>query len=55
MQSMPSRCHQFPPEVIGHAVWLYLPFTFSDRDVAELLPERSLDVSDLPPIVWTRG
>jgi putative transposase len=37
--------HQFPPEVIRHAVWLYGRFTLSYRDVEDLLPERGLDVS----------
>jgi transposase-like protein len=37
--------HQFPPVVIQHAVWLYLRFTLSYRDVEELLAERGLDIS----------
>ena len=37
--------HRFPPDVICHAVWLYLRFTLSYRDVEELLAERGLDVS----------
>jgi transposase-like protein len=37
--------HRFPPDVIRHAVWLYLRFTLSYRDVEELLAERGLDVS----------
>jgi transposase-like protein len=37
--------HRFPPNVIRHAVWLYLRFTLSYRDVEELLAERGLDVS----------
>ena len=37
--------HRFPPEVIRHAVWLYLRFTLSFRDVEGLLAERGLDVS----------
>ena len=37
--------HQFPPEVIRQAVWLYLRFTLSYRDVEELLAERGLAVS----------
>ncbi len=37
--------HRFPPDVIRHAVWLYLQFTLSYRDVEELLVERGLDVS----------
>jgi transposase-like protein len=31
-----------PPETIRHAVWLYLRFTLSYRDVEELLAERGL-------------
>ncbi len=37
--------HQFPPVVIQHAVWLYLRFTLSYRDVEELLAERGLEIS----------
>ena len=37
--------HQFPPDVIRHAVWLYLRFTLSYWDVEDLLAERGLDVS----------
>jgi putative transposase len=37
--------HQFLPAVIRHAVWLYMRFTLSYRDVEDLLAERRLDVS----------
>ena len=37
--------HQFPPAIIRHAIWLYLRFTLSYRDVEDLLAERGLDVS----------
>ena len=37
--------HRFPPDVIRHAVWLYLRFTLSYRDVEELLAERGVCVS----------
>src|SRR6516162_5723038 len=37
---------RFPPEVIRHAVWLYLRFTLSYRDVEDLLAERGLIVSN---------
>ena len=37
--------HQFPPTIIRHAVWLYVRFTLSYRDVEDLLAERGLDVS----------
>ena len=36
------RRHRFLPVVIQHAVWLYLRFTLSYRDVEELL---GLDLS----------
>jgi transposase-like protein len=37
--------HQFPPAIIQHAIWLYLRFTLSYRDVEDLLTERGLEVS----------
>ena len=37
--------HQFPSSIIRHAVWLYVQFTLSYRDVEDLLAERGLDVS----------
>src|SRR5258707_3375473 len=41
-----SYCrHRFPPAVIQHAIWLYLRFTLSYRDVEDLLVERGLEVS----------
>jgi putative transposase len=40
-----SYRRRFPPVVIQHAVWLYLRFTLSYRDVEELLAERGLDLS----------
>ena len=43
-QSSYSR-HRFPPAIIQHAIWLYLRFALSYRDVEELLAERGLDVS----------
>jgi hypothetical protein len=36
---------QYSPPVIQHAVWLYLRFTLSFRDVEDLLAERGLDIS----------
>jgi putative transposase len=45
MASISYARHRFPPDVIRHAVWLYLRFTLSYRDVEELLAERGLDVS----------
>src|SRR4051812_21239226 len=45
MQSVSYARHRFPPVVIQHAIWLYLRFTLSYRDVEDLLAERGLDVS----------
>jgi transposase-like protein len=45
MQPVSYARHRFPPAVIQHAVWLYLRFTLSYRDVEELLAERGLDIS----------
>jgi putative transposase len=38
--------HRFPPDIIRHAVWLYLRFTLSYRDIEDLLAERGLIVSN---------
>src|SRR3954464_5854479 len=45
MDQLSYRRHRFPPPIIQHAVWLYLRFTLSYRDVEELLAERGLAVS----------
>jgi transposase-like protein len=45
MQSISYARHHFPHEVIRHAVWLYLRFTLSLRDVEELLAERGFELS----------
>jgi hypothetical protein len=45
MAEISYRRHRFPPGVIQYAVWLYLRFTLSYRDVEELLAERGLDIS----------
>jgi len=37
--------HRLPSDVIQHAVWLYLCFTLSYRDVERLLAECGLDIS----------
>src|SRR3954454_2748955 len=37
------RRHRFPPPIIQHAIWLYLRFTLSYRDVEELLAERGIE------------
>src|ERR1700748_2543695 len=45
MQALSYRGYRFPAAVIHHAVWLYLRFTLSLRDVEELLAERGIIVS----------
>ena len=45
---MTSPCYsgyRFPSDIIQRAIWLYLRFTLSYRDVQELLAERGLDLS----------
>ncbi|MBY5413655.1 IS6 family transposase, partial [Rhizobium leguminosarum] len=37
--------HRSPPQIIAHAVWLYLRFNLSLREVEEMLLERGIDVS----------
>src|SRR5215469_5895107 len=45
MAPISYRRRRFPPVLIQHAIWLYLRFTLSYRDVEELLAERGLDIS----------
>ena len=45
MTLLSYRRHRFPPEIIQHAIWLYLRFTLSYRDVEELLAERGVEIS----------
>ena len=37
--------HRSPASIIQHAVWLYLRFTLSLRDIEDLLAERGIDVT----------
>src|SRR3954454_17298247 len=37
--------YRFPPDIIQRAVWMYLRFTLSFRDVEELLAERGIIVT----------
>jgi len=37
---------RFPPAISGHAVWRYCRFALRYRDVAELLAERGVLVTD---------
>src|SRR3954467_9805696 len=45
MDQLSYRRHRFPPSIIQHAIWLYLRFTLSYRDVEDLLAERGLEIS----------
>src|SRR5690348_6443351 len=45
MAQLSYRRHCLPVGIIQHAIWHYLRFTLSYRDVEELLAERGLDVS----------
>ena len=44
--------HHFPPAIIRHAVWLYVRFTLSYRDVEDLLAERGLAAFALLADYW---
>ena len=37
--------HQFPPDTISYAVWLYYRFNLSYRDIGDLLAQRGITVS----------
>ena len=45
MQKIGYAGYRFPPEIIEQAIWLYLRFTLSFRDVEDLLAERGIMVS----------
>jgi putative transposase len=45
MHLLSYRRHRFAAPIIQHAIWLYLRFTLSYRDVEDLLAERGLDLS----------
>jgi putative transposase len=46
--------HRFPPELIGHAVWLYFRFPLSLRMVEEMLAARGILVSHESVRQWAR-
>src|ERR1700716_666328 len=55
MAPLSYRRHRFPPSIIQHAIWLYLRFTVSYRDVEEeLLAGRRLDISYETVRRWVR-
>jgi putative transposase len=45
MKKISYKGYRFPPELIQQAVWLYLRFTLSLRDVEDLLAERGITVT----------
>lgn len=52
MNMTPYRGFRFPKVIIQHAIWLYLRFTLSLRDVEELLAERGIMVTYETVRVW---
>jgi len=42
MNRISYKGYRFPAEIIQHAIWLYLRFTLSFRDVEDLLAERGI-------------
>jgi putative transposase len=45
MTSLSYSGYRFPKDLIQRAIWLYLRFTLSYRDVEELLAARGVKVS----------
>jgi len=45
MEKISYAGYRFPPEIIDQAIWPYLRFTLSLRDVEDLLAERGVAVS----------
>ncbi len=37
--------HRFPPETIAYAIWLYVRFNLSLREIEEMFLERGIDIS----------
>ena len=52
MSTTPYHGFRFPKAIIQHAIWLYLRFTLSLRDVEELLAERGVVVTYETVRVW---
>lgn len=44
MTRISYKRHRFPAAIIQHAIWLYLRFTLSFRDVEEMIARRGVDV-----------
>jgi len=54
MAQLSYRRHRFPPPIIQHAIWLYLRFTVSYRDVEELSAERALHADHVTVWRWVQ-
>jgi transposase-like protein len=48
----PYERQRFPPAIIQCAVWLYLRFNLSHRDIEDLLAERGSEVSNESVRLW---
>jgi putative transposase len=56
MSQLPSyHGYRFPPEIIGHAVWLYHHFSLSFRDTEDLLAQRGVTVTYETIRQWCRS
>ena len=53
MQPVSFKRHRFPPDGIRLAVWLYLRFTHSFRDVEEMRMQRGIEASHETVRSWT--
>ncbi len=51
--SISYKRHRFPSQIIAHAVWLYVRFNLSLREVEQMLLERGIDVSYESIRRWT--
>ena len=51
MRKISFAGYRFPPEVINQALWLYLRFTLSFRDIEELA-QRGIAVSHETVLRW---
>jgi transposase-like protein len=52
MNKISYKGYRFPPEIIQQAIWLYLRFTLSFRDLEDLLAERGIVVSYETVLRW---
>jgi hypothetical protein len=55
MMKISYKGYRFPPEIIQQAIWLYVRFTLSFRDVEDLLAERGIMVSYETVRRWVGG